>query len=154
MLGTQVRSVKENSSQSCPVLWVPLMGLCWSFRFQILLFRTNCYMTLVQYFLKTNALWYGNCFSTASPPWILSLSLSLSLSQASLLNLLVTFNSGQNRMGESERGCRFPLLLNCSLLRWQHSAACSILHFSQLMENRISTIERGAFQDLKELERL
>lgn len=29
-----------------------------------------------------------------------------------------------------------------------------ILHFSQLMENKISTIERGAFQDLKELERL
>lgn len=28
------------------------------------------------------------------------------------------------------------------------------LHFSQLMENKISTIERGAFQDLKELERL
>ncbi|EOB02568.1 Slit-like protein 2 protein [Anas platyrhynchos] len=29
-----------------------------------------------------------------------------------------------------------------------------LLRFSQLMENKISTIERGAFQDLKELERL
>lgn len=39
-------------------------------------------------------------------------------------------------------------------LRWRHLEAGSVLHFSQLMENRISTIERGAFQDLKELERL
>lgn len=30
----------------------------------------------------------------------------------------------------------------------------SVFPFRQLMENKITTIERGAFQDLKELERL
>lgn len=41
----------------------------------------------------------------------------------------------------------FRLVSSCLILSWCFS-------FRQLMENKITTIERGAFQDLKELERL
>lgn len=41
----------------------------------------------------------------------------------------------------------FCLVSSCLILSWCFS-------FRQLMENKITTIERGAFQDLKELERL
>lgn len=41
----------------------------------------------------------------------------------------------------------FRLVASCLILCWCFS-------FRQLMENKITTIERGAFQDLKELERL
>lgn len=40
------------------------------------------------------------------------------------------------------------------VLRAVRTYTYKFLYFSQLMENKISTIERGAFQDLKELERL
>lgn len=41
--------------------------------------------------------------------------------------------------------CSFRLVSSCLILCW---------FFRQLMENKITTIERGSFQDLKELERL
>lgn len=57
------------------------------------------------------------------------------------------------RNGHMQEGLQI-LAAKLKPLRWRHLEARSVLHFSQLMENRISTIERGAFQDLKELERL
>lgn len=49
---------------------------------------------------------------------------------------------------------RFPIFFCGRLSPISYHRPLSVFPFRQLMENKITTIERGAFQDLKELERL